>query len=278
MVRGRFFFWTSPCAALFAATILAATNAFPQETFRPTAVAPSIDVVATTLRARLPDGSVLEGQALVGAVLTVVVGGRTLRVRIVAIEPDRRDPRGEIFLYDFRVIAENGSEQPLCLSDPDGRRLGLAIAGRSDSAGILVSTEPNSFELLCTAGAQAKCVRFGYAPWRQAPDGQSMRDWYNACVRTMRGDYCGDGRPYTRDGTWIDLYDRIGVQNSDEDPSLSFEAAWGPEGAICVARTRIPELIGLDGLARACPRLAGRLGPAACDEHAAGGFIINRSR
>lgn len=277
MVRGRFFFWTGLFAALFAAMILTAPDALPQDRSRPTAAAPLIDVIATTLRARLLDGSALEGQALVGAVLTVVVGGRMLKVRIAAIELDPRDPRGEVFLYDFRVIAENGSEQSLCLPDPDGRRLGLPIAGRSDSAGILVSTDTNSFELLCTAGAQGKCVRFGYAPWRQAPDGRPMRDWYNACVRAMRGDYCGDGRPYTRTGTWIDLYDRIGVQQSDGDPSLSFEAAWGPEGAICVARTRIPEIIGLDGLAQICPRLAGRLGPAACDQHAIGGLIINRS-
>src|SRR5262245_56780055 len=142
----------------------------------------------------------------------------------------------------------------------------------------MLATSHNGFELVCTAGPQAKCVRFGYGPWRQAPDGRPMRDWFNACVRMMRGDYCGDGRPYTRDGTWIDLYDRIGVQKSDEDPSLRFEAAWGPEGAICVARPRLPDLITLDGLETECPRLKGRLGPAVCNENVPGALIINRSR
>ena len=234
-------------------------------------------MVGTTLRARLPDGSVKSGPELVDAVLAIAVGGQTLRVRIAGVEPDARDPKGEVLLYDFRVITPAGSEEPLCGPDPDGRRLGLALAGRSDPAGMLVPGE-TTFELMCTGGPQAKCVRFGYAPWRQAPDGRPMRDWFNACVRMMRGDYCGDGRPYTRDGTWIDIYDRIGVQTSDQDPTLRFEAVWGPGGAVCVARTRLPDIIDLDGLGRACPRLAGRLGPAACNENAADGLIINRSR
>jgi hypothetical protein len=34
---------------------------------------------------------------------------------------------------------------------------------------------------------------------------------------------------------------------------------------VCVRRTRWPELLDLDALAAACPRLAGRLGEA-CDE------------
>jgi hypothetical protein len=237
-------------------------------------VKPALDVVGTTLRLRLPDGSVTSGTELTGAVLAIATGNRTLRVRIAGVEPDPRDPRGEVLLYDFRVIGPSG-EEPLCLPDPDGRRLALPLAGRSDASGI-VAPVANTFELACTAGAQAKCVRLGYAPWRQTPDGRPLRDWFDACVRMMRGDYCGDGRPYTRNGTWIDIYDRIGVQASDGDPTLRFEAVWGPDGAVCVARTRLPDVIDLDGLARACPRLSGRLGPG-CREDAEG-LIVNRSR
>src|SRR5262249_46161749 len=179
---------------------------------------PAIDVVGTTLRVRLPDGSVREGAALLGGVLNIAVGGRSLRVRIAGVEQDSRDPRGEVLLYDFRVITD-GREEPLCNPDPDGRRLALPLAGRSDREGMLTVDEPGIFELLCTAGPQGKCVRFGYAPWRRAPDGQPLTNWFNACVRMMRGDYCGDGRPFTRDGTWIDIYDRLGIQKSDEDLS-----------------------------------------------------------
>ena len=259
--------------AIFAALVSAVIDARSQQSPRPV-----VDVVGTTLRARLPDGSVLEGAKLVGAALVVAVGGQTLKVRIAGVEQDARDARGEVLLYDFRLIAPNGTEEPLCAADPDGRRLGLALAGRSDPAGTLRTGDATDFELVCTAGAQGKCVRFGYAPWRRAPGGRPMLDWYNACVRMVRGDYCGDGRPFTRDGTIIDIYDRIGVQKSDEDPSLSFEAAWGPDGAICVAHTRIPDIVDLDGLGRACPRLVGRLGPAACNENTSGALLLNRSR
>jgi hypothetical protein len=272
---GRFSFQHCLRAAVAAMAIAGTTDVHCEDDAKP--AAPVVDVAGTTLRARLPDGSVLEGAALVGAVLTVAAGGRTLRVRIAAAERDARDPRGEVLLYDFRVITPSGVEEPLCHPDKDGRRLGMPLAGRSDPAGILVSNEPDIFELFCTAEPQGKCLRLGYAPWRQAPDGRSMRDWFNACVRMMRGDYCGDGRPFTRDGTLIDIYDRIGVQKSD-DPSLSVEAAWGPDGAICVAHTRVPDIIDLAGLAKACPRLAGKLGPAACNDDAPGGLVMNRSR
>jgi len=266
---GWFCFWFALQAATLATAVcVGSVDARSQ---------PAIDVVGTSLRARLPDGSVRQGAELVGAVLVVAVGGRTLRVRIAGVEPDARDPRGEILLYDLRIVTPGG-EEPLCDPDPDGRRLGLPLAGRSDPAGMLSKGTANDFELVCTSGAQGKCARFGYTPWAQTPDGRPMRDWYNACVRLLRGDYCGDGRPYTRDGTLVDIYDRIGVQKSDGDPSMSFEAVWGPDGAVCVAHTRIPDIIDLDGLARACPRLAGKLGPDACNDNAPGGLISNRSR
>jgi ADYC domain len=271
---GRFDPWPGLRAACLAAAVVAGpSNAHSQQDLSP---APTIDVVGTTLRVRLADGSTREGTALVGAVLAVASSGRTIRVRIAGVEPDASDPHGEILLYDFRLLRPRG-EEPLCAPDADGRRLGFPLAGRSDPAGILSSSDGSIFELACTSGAQGKCARFGYAPWRRAPDGRPMLDWYNACVRLLRGDYCGDGRPFTRDGTLVDIYDRLGIHASDADPRLTFEAAWGPEGAVCVARTRLPDIIDLEGLGRACPRLVGRLGSAACSENVPGGLTFNRS-
>jgi ADYC domain len=244
--------------------------------------APRVEVIGTSLRAHLPDGSIREADALVGARLVATAFGQTVRVRIASIEPDVRDPYGEVLLYDFRVVASDGQsdgqEEPLCKPDPDGRRLGFPLAGRTNAAGVLASADPATFELVCTSGAQGKCVRFGYAPWRMSKDGRSMLDAYNSCVHMVRGDYCGDGRPFTRDGMLIDVYDHIGVQKPENDQSLSFEAAWGPHGAICVAHTRVPEIINLDGLAKACPGLDGRLGPNVCSENVAGALVFNKSR
>jgi hypothetical protein len=271
---GRFILWLGLRPACLAAALVAGPSAaLSQQHPSP---APTIDVVGTTLRARLADGTTRQGTALVGAVLAVGGGGRTIRVRIAGAEPDVGDPQGEILLYDFRLITPRG-EEPLCAPDADGRRLGFPLAGRSDAAGILSSSDGSIFELVCTSGAQGKCARFGYAPWRRAPDGRPMLDWYNACIRLLRGDYCGDGRPFTRDGTLVDIYDRLGIHGSDADPRLAFEAAWGPEGAVCVARTRLRDIIDLEGLGLACPRLVGRLGNAACSENVTGGLIFNRS-
>ena len=75
---------------------------------------------------------------------------------------------------------------------------------------------------------------------------------------------------FTRDGTLIDLYDRLGIQKDEPGPGMRFEAGWGKDGATCVARVRIPENVTLEELARRCPaRLADRLG-ASCTEDEAG--------
>jgi hypothetical protein len=53
-------------------------------------------------------------------------------------------------------------------------------------------------------------------------------------VRALRADYCGDGTPYTVDGTLVNLYDNAGLQfdTVDWDP----EAAWTPDGAACISK------------------------------------------
>jgi hypothetical protein len=223
-------------ALLLIATLLA--SGCGAESEQQTSKAPP-EVVGSTLRARADDGSILEGAELVGAELKAEFEGRTVTIRIDSVERDTKDAQGDLLLYDFRVVHPSGSEEPLCDPDGEGRRLGFPIAGEIDKAGIFKPGEPNDIALVCLASAQGKCVRMGYAPWRKAPDGRSMLDWHQSCIRLMRADYCGDGDTYTRNGTIVDIYDRIDVQKSDGDPSLSFEAAWGPDGAVCVARTRI---------------------------------------
>ena len=49
---------------------------------------------------------------------------------------------------------------------------------------------------------------------------------------------------------------------------MTLEAAFGPDGAVCVAHPRLADLASFDGLARGYPRLRGHLGED-CGEHAA---------
>ena len=142
------------------------------------------------------------------------------------------------------------------------------------------------FNVTCSSGAIGKCVRLGYKPWKRLPDGTALWDHHQACVRMMRADYCGDGQSFTRDGTLIDLYDRLGLQKDEPAPGMRFEAGWGKDGAICVARARIPEKVTLEELARRCPgRLAGtgwrglhRGGGAAPVRDAAAQQVVTRPR
>jgi len=87
----------------------------------------------------------------------------------------------------------------------------------------------------------------------------------------IRADYCGDGTSHTRDGTAINILDRLRIQKAASAPTMSMEALWSPDGAVCIVHARVP---GTDiaALERACPtRLAKRTGPNACRLRAARG-------
>jgi hypothetical protein len=211
---------------------------------------------------------------LPGAVLTLGDGsGVQRRIHIDAVEHDPRDPQGEVLLYTFSEPDNvTGQWRNACNPDPDGRRLGFPLAGAFTPDGRYVAS-PGAFGaavagrilIACTGGAEGKCVRFGYKPWRTLPDGTSLGPYYQACVRLVRADYGGDGVGHTRNGTPIDLFDRIGIQRDETAPGMTLEAAFDPDGAVCVAHPRLPDLTSVDALARLYPRLAGHLG-ADCDE------------
>ena len=227
----------------------------------------SVNVEDGTFRITLEDGTVIAQDSLPGTVLALGDGsGRQRTIRIDAVERDRRDPTGEVVLYTLSEPDPGGGWHNLCEPDPDGRRLGFPLPGAFAPDGRYM---PSSRRLLitCTGGAEGKCIRFGYKPWRQTPGGTSLGPYYNACVRLVRADYCGDGVGHTRNGTPIDIFDRIGIQRDEPAPGMRFEAAFGPDGAVCVRRTRLPDLLQLSVLGAACPRLAGHTGEA-CDKSA----------
>src|SRR5262249_34597328 len=145
-----------------------------------------------------------------------------VRLRIDAVERDPEAKNSPIWLHNFTAEAPDGSFRNLCEAGPDGRRQGFPLALRPRPDGGLEPSQTGSFELVCTAGAPGKCVRFGYPPWT----GETMLATYNACVRMVRADYCGAGEGTTRNGTLIDYYDAVDIEEPGHDPRFEFEAGW----------------------------------------------------
>jgi hypothetical protein len=241
---------------------------------------PSIEVVGTLFRVTMPDSRVLTSPDLIGAILDATdETGRVITVRIDAVTKD--DPtngNGDIWLHQFSTPdPSTGGWREFCTPGPDGTVAGFPVAGTwtADGRHVRVSA---GFMITCTSGAIGKCIRIGYKPWVER-EGESLWDYHQACVRMLLADYGGDGTGHTRDGTAVEIFDRLGIQPPEPEPAaraFEFDAAWGPDGAVCVRRTRIPALLSTDELAKRYLHLIGKIGPD-CSEAAVGALIWNRS-
>lgn len=212
-------------------------------------------VQGTTLALRSADGRLLSGEALVGQTFTL--GGIRLRVNDVAL-----DDRKKVWLHELVAQGVDGQWSSICSPDINGRRWALFMAGSTTRQGRFKPVA-DQVSVTCSSGAEGKCLRAGYFP----ETGPSL-ERFEACKRMIRADYCGDGSAWTRDGTTIDIFDHVGIQDRSADPSMAFEAAWSAQGAVCVHHTRIPGRLSLAELVRRCPRLKHAVG-AACTEAAA---------
>jgi hypothetical protein len=218
----------------------------------------------------LSDGRTLRGADVIGMQLVVQHHSEAVSIRIEGVSEEAKAAGGAVFLYRASVHEPGGSSHDLCLPDAAGRR-----------AGFPIPDEKGWFSFSCTSGVEAKCVLMGYRPWEQHPSGASMRDLHKTCIHLMRADYGGDDQPTTRDGTSIDVEDRFGIQTFGDVEGMTFEAAWGPDGALCVARPRIAGNITLEVLAKRYSRLARAVGPEACTRERMAGdarvLLFNRS-
>jgi hypothetical protein len=179
--------------------------------------------------------------------------GQQLTFQIRDTEIDPKDPQQEIYLYTVFYRDNNQTWQNLCQASGNYEAKAIALQGSWDSTGAYREGK-NQVTFSCASGALAKCVRFGYKPWKTL-NGRSLRDYHQACVRMVRADYCGDGTAHTHEGTPINIYDRLGVQQPDVLPEMRFEAAWGVDGAEYINHVRWPQSLAY--VKRACPlRLA----------------------
>jgi hypothetical protein len=230
----------------------------------------SLSVEGTEFVLTTDKGKILRGLDLVGATLHVDVDGKLLNVTLAAAQKDDSARGGALFLYEFVTRDDAGNETALCTPDANGKSLGFPV---SDGRG--------GFELACTSGAVGKCVRWGYRPWEERPKGPPFRSLFAACVHMLRADYGGDGHATAVEGTPVYVCDRFGILPCAKKPPLRFEAAWGANGATCVARPRIPANVSLNQLRRRYPKLKARLGPRVCTDQSAfrdaDSILLNRS-
>jgi hypothetical protein len=197
------------------------------------------------LSGQRPDGKRLRGSELTGARLTGTVALGTTQIPL-SFRIDRVDTALEVQRYAVSVY--NGAEWgSLCGSFSDGSPIRtIALPGRWDPQTGSYVDDRNAFTFACENAAVGKCVVFGYRPWTTAEEcdsygrcrEQPLSAWHQACTRMIRADYCGDGRPHTRNGTSINIWDPLGIQLREPLKGVSLEAEWTQEGAVCIQRTR----------------------------------------
>lgn len=179
----------------------------------------------STLTATRRDGTLVTGAGFVGAKLKGwTASGARVQVRI-----DGYSVAGDVSSYQASYTVD-GAEQgwtSVCTSGGSA----VLLSGTWNADGSRTSSD-TVVTFACPGGALAKCVDFGYAPWR-SQDGTSLAPYHQACTRAIRADYCGDGTSFTQDGNMINLYDVIGVQTDTVD--WTPEAEWSEDGARCVS-------------------------------------------
>lgn len=262
---------------MFRFLALLLTVAFASPMVAPIAAAPTnLSVMGTRFVLSTSDGRSLDSAALIGAVFDMVTpDGSSGRVRIDAISAAAEAP--DVTLHELSIERTPGQWTPLCGRDAKGRRSAFPMSGRWDNGRFVADSD--AWFLTCTSGSQAKCRLWGFDPWGADPKRSPLRPLYEACQHMVRADYDGSGVAHTREGTAIDGWGDIGgeIPETLGDPAFAFEAGWGPHGAVCVARTRWPELLPTSVLLASRPHL--RANP--CDEAEArrrGAVLFNRSK
>lgn len=194
----------------------------------------------------------LKGEDLKGVQFDAVdEQGRKLNFQIRDVELDPQDPEKETYLYTvFYLDTSDSKWKNLCTPDAYNVAKAIPLTGFWDEIGAYVESS-KLVTFGCTSGALAKCVRFGYKPWKSVK-GKSLRDLHQACTRMVRADYCGNGKSHTQEGIWIDVYDVLGIQKQTAKSGMVFEAAWGPNGATCINRARLSETV--SEIVEECPK------------------------
>ena len=192
----------------------------------------NVTLSQTVFTANTPTG-MITGTQLAGARFTGYVsdnGTINLRIDQVTSGPS---PNSDLLQYAVSYDTPTGW-RPLCGLDANSQAIpAWPVVGYFNEADGSYASDTSKFQFVCRGGAIAKCLEFGYRPWRalQNSAGTFESTWV-ACTRMVRADYCGDGTAHTTDGVLIDVADQDGLLV----PATSWgvEAEWTSSGAVCV--------------------------------------------
>jgi hypothetical protein len=225
------------------------------------------DVLGARLGRCAPDGMWLYNRSLEGATIEAAIAsdGTAWKLRIDRSEIMPQEYASSsvdwttvqrtseaVYWYQVSYQASANDWQPVCGADEHGNpHPAVFLAGRWDyttgepTSGSRID-EYGAYTLACANTALGKCAALTYGPWRddEYPLVDEWQDLFSsapvdspglhqACTRMIRADYCGDGTPYTQDGTAIDVFDAHG-KNVEWVPWWDLDAVWGPDGALCI--------------------------------------------
>jgi hypothetical protein len=182
-----------------------------------------------------PDGEavIVKGPELIGSEMVLTHSGEDFKLRFTDIFKNPADPNGDLYFYFIEVFNEQTQTWYAMCEDMYGDpSQAIPLRNYWDTATGARVDDATAVTFACRGGAIAKCVEWGYEPWN------GYADHHQACTRMARADYCGNGVPYTLNGTPIDMFDtlipQIQAPVTSNDPMWSIEAEWGPEGALCL--------------------------------------------
>jgi len=202
----------------------------------------SVDLGEAAAEMREEDGR-LVGKKFIGSIFPGQdAAGQPVHMVICGVDSSEEDPdTAWHWIEVWNPLAETW-ENPCVATEEVRYPRAVILTGTWDATG---AHHPDSQKVTfaCETGALGKCVSWGYKPWASGKEGQSLASVHQACTRMARADYCGDGTSHTVEGVQIDHYDSVGVAERLPPPTgepwrLAFEAAWLPDGAACVTRTR----------------------------------------
>jgi hypothetical protein len=176
-------------------------------------------------------GAPLSGAGLVGSTWTGHLSdGTNLTIRVDQAQQLAGD-NTDVWSYQLSGLVA-GAFQPLCVDAAGAPSFAVSVSGTWNLAegvpgGGAYHADTADFTIACRGSAIAKCVELGYKPW------SGIVPQLASCVRALRADYCGDGTPHTVNGTMVNIYDNLGIQ--DDAVEWVPEAEWTPDGATCVS-------------------------------------------